>query len=95
MTKPLWLVLNACIIQVEYGYSDEEAALQIQENPYSQCFCGYDDEKLFFNPSLMVCFWKQLMPGVIGEINEMVIRYAKEHQEKEAKSKNDEDVSLR
>ena len=49
MVKPLHLALEVCIIQAEYGYSDEETALQIQENPYLQYFCGYpgyDDEKL-------------------------------------------------
>ena len=49
VAKPLRLALGACIIQAEYGYSDEETALQIQENPYLQYFCGYpgyDDEKL-------------------------------------------------
>ena len=59
VAKPLRLALGACIIQAEYGYSDEETALQIQENPYLQYFCGYpgyDDEKLPFDPSLMVYF---------------------------------------
>ena len=49
VAKPLRLALGACIIQAEYGYSDEETVLQIQENPYLQYFCGYpgyDDEKL-------------------------------------------------
>ena len=49
VAKPLRLALGACIIQAEYGYSDEETALQIQETPYLQYFCGYpgyDDEKL-------------------------------------------------
>ena len=49
VAKPLRLALEVCIIQAEYGYSDEETALQIQENPYLQYFCGYpgyDDEKL-------------------------------------------------
>lgn len=49
MAKPLRLALEVCIIQAEYGYSDEETALQTQENPYLQYFCGYpgyDDEKL-------------------------------------------------
>ena len=49
VAKPLRLALGACIIQAEYGYSDEETALQIQENPYLQYFYGYpgyDDEKL-------------------------------------------------
>ena len=49
VAKPLRLALEVCIIQAEYGYSDEETALQIQENPYLQYFCGYpgyDNEKL-------------------------------------------------
>ena len=57
VAKPLRLALGACIIQAEYGYSDEETALQIQENPYLQYFCGYpgyDGEKLPFDPSLIV-----------------------------------------
>ena len=73
VAKPLRLALGACIIQAEYGYSDEETALQIQEDPYLQYFCGhpgYDDEKLPFAPSLMVYFRKRLTPEVLGEINE-------------------------
>ena len=41
--KPLCLALGVCIIQAEYGYSDAETTLQIQENPYLQYFCGYLD----------------------------------------------------
>ena len=48
---------------------------------------GYDDEKLPFDPSLMVYFRKRLTPEVLGEINEMIVRDAKERQVKEAKSK--------
>ena len=76
VAKPLRLALGACIIQAEYGYSDEETALQIQENPYLQYFCGYagyDDERLPFDPSLMVYFRKRLTPEVLGEINEMIL----------------------
>ena len=94
VAKPLRLALGACIIQAEYGYSDEETALQIQENPYLQYFCGYpgyDDEKLPFDPSLMVYFRKRLTPEVLGEINEMIVRDAKERQEKEAESKDNDD----
>ena len=96
MAKPLRLALGACIIQAEYGYSDEETALQIQENPYLQYFCGYPgygDEKLPFDPSLMVYFRKRLTPEVLGEINEMIVRDAKERQVKEAESKDDDDDS--
>ena len=96
VAKPLRLALGACIIQVEYGFSDEETALMIQENPYLQYFCGYpgyDDEKLPFDPSLMVYFRKRLTPEVLGEINEMIVRDAKERQVKEAESKDDDDDS--
>ena len=96
VAKPLRLALGACIIQAEYGYSDEETALLIQENPYLQYFCGYpgyDDEKLPFDPSLMVYFRKRLTPEVPGEINEMIVRDAKERQVKEAESKDDDDDS--
>ena len=96
MAKPLRLALGACIIQAEYGYSDEETALQIQENPYLQYFCGYpgyDDEHLPFDASLMVYFRKRLTPEVLGEINEMILRDAKERQEKEAEQNQNDDDS--
>ena len=86
--------MGACIIQAEYGYSDEETALQIQENPYLQYFCGYagyDDEKLPFDPSLMVYFRKRLTPEVLGEINEMILRDTKERQAKESKDDDNSD----
>ena len=96
--KAMWPSLCAlrwapCIIQAEYGYSDEETALQIQENPYLQYFCGYpgyDDEKLPFDPSLMVYFRKRLTPEVLGEINEMILRDAKARQSKEVEDKDDD-----
>ena len=94
VAKPLRLALGACIIQAEYGYSDEETALQIQENSYLQYFCGYpgyDDEKLPFDPSLMVYFRKRLTPEILGEINEMIVRDAKERQVKETEAKEDND----
>lgn len=76
VAKPLRLALGACIIQAEYGFSDEETSLQIQENPYLQYFCGYsgyDDSKLPFDPSLMVYFRKRLTPELLGEINKMIL----------------------
>lgn len=92
VAKPLRLALGACIIQAEYGYSDEETALQIQENPYLQYFCGYagyDDSKPPFDPSLMVYFRKRLTAEVLGEINEMILRDAIKTEEK--KDDNDDD----
>ena len=43
VANPLPLALGACIIQSEYGYSDEETVLQIQEGPYLQFFCGFQN----------------------------------------------------
>lgn len=88
VAKPLRLALGACIIQAEYGYSDEEVALQIQETAYLQFFCGYseyNDEKLPFDPSLMVYFRKRLTQEILGEINEMIIQKA------ETEERSDED----
>ena len=68
----------------------------IQENPYLQYFCGYpgyDDEKLPFDPSLMVYFRKRLTPEVLGEINEIIVRDTKDRQAKETKSKDDDEDS--
>ena len=96
VAKPLRLALGACIIQAEYGYSDEETALQIQENPYLQYFCGYagyDDSKLPFDPSLMVYFRKRLTPEVLGEINEMILRDVAKPDEKKDDDNDDDDGS--
>ena len=63
------------------------------KNPYLQYFCGYpgyDDEKLPFDPSLMVYFRKRLTLEVLGEINEMILRDAKARQSKEVEDKNDD-----
>ena len=93
MAKPLRLALGACIVQAEYGFSDEETALMIQENPYLQYFCdysGYDDSKLPFDPSLMVYFRKRLTPEILGEINEMILRDAAKAEEKDNDDHNDD-----
>lgn len=86
VAKPLRLALGACIIQAEYGFSDEEITLQIQEGAYLQFFCGYkkyDDTKPPFDPSLMVSFRKRLTPEILGEINELIIQKAMEKTAKE------------
>ena len=94
VAKPLRLALGACIIQAEYGYSDEETALQIQKNPYLQYFYGYpgyNDEKLPFDPSLMVYFRKRLTPEILGEINEMILQDAQVCEDKKTASKDNDD----
>jgi hypothetical protein len=94
VAKPLRLGLGACIIQSEYGYSDEETTLQIQEGAYLQYFCGYreyDDSKPPFDPSLMVYFRKRLTPEILGEINEMIITKAQPVKQEEPLDDNHDD----
>ena len=86
VAKPLRLALGALFIQQEYGYSDEEIVLQIQENPYLQYFCGYsgfDDSKPPFDSSSMVHFRKRITPEILGEINEMIIQGSQPKDDKD------------
>jgi len=78
VAKPLRMALGALLIQTQYQYSDEEVPLQIMETPCLQFFCGMPayEEKLPFDPSLMVHFRKRLTPEILGEINEMIISKA-------------------
>jgi hypothetical protein len=74
ITKTARLALGALFIQKEYGFSDEETAAMIQENPYFQYFCGmkkYTQEKPF-DASLMVHFRKRFTPEVLAAINEKI-----------------------
>lgn len=84
VAKSLRLVLGALIVQQEYGYSDEETVLQIQENPYLQYFCGYrgfDDSKPPFHSSSMVHFRRRITPEILSEINEMIIKEAQKDED--------------
>jgi IS5 family transposase len=79
VAKPLRMALGALIVQTERMTSDVETVYQIQETPCLQYFCGnaaYED-KLPFDPSLMVYFRKRLTPEILGEINEMIIAKAR------------------
>ena len=91
VAKSLRLALGACLIQAEYGYSDAETALQIQEGPYLQFFCGLRkyEYKRPFDPSLMVYFRKRLTPEILGKINELIIKRAKEESENDHHDGND------
>lgn len=74
------------MIQAEYGYSDEEITLQIQESPYLQYFCGYeayDDSKPPFDSSSMVYFRKRLTSEILGDINEMILSQNKTEEDKD------------
>ena len=87
---------GACMIQAEYGYSDEEITLQIQESPYLQYFCGYeayDDSKPPFDSSSMVYFRKRLTPVILGDINEMILSRNKTEDHTDDKDGNDDSNS--
>jgi hypothetical protein len=92
VAKPLRLALGALIIQTERQLSDEETALQIQETPCLQYFCGLPEYRcsLPFDPSLMVYFRRRLTPEILKEINEMVIAKSKEALEKPNKNGHDD-----
>ena len=93
VAKPLRLALGSCIIQAEYGFSDDETTLMIQEHPYLQFFCGlseYKDEPPF-DPSLMVYFRKRLTPEILGEINELILSKAQEKPKNDKDDKTDKD----
>jgi len=93
VAKPFRLALGSLIIKKEYGYSDEETVLQIQENPYLQYFCGYsgfDDSKPPFDASLMVHFRKRITPEILAEINEMIIQETQNNENNETKDDNDD-----
>lgn len=98
VAKPLRMALGALLIQKEYGYSDEETVLQIQENLYLQFFIGlpgYQDEKPF-DASTMVYFRKRLDEVTLMAINEKILaaHLKEQSEEKEtSKYKDDDDAS--
>ena len=72
------VALGALIIKERLGTSDEETVEQIRENPYLQYFLGfkeYKDEKPF-HPTLFVHFRKRLGKGVVGQINDLMVKKA-------------------
>ena len=93
VAKPLRLALGALIIQTEYQYPDAEVALQIQETPCLQYFCGFPEytEEMPFDPSLMVHFRKRLKPEILGEINEMIIAEAERRVRQTEQEESDDD----
>lgn len=94
--KPFRLAFGALLIQLEYGYSDEETVCQIQENPYLQYFVGlpgYQETKPF-DSSTMVYFRKRLTPDRVNEINDQILAFHEASQKTESDStdeKNDDD----
>jgi len=91
------MALGALLIQIEYGYSDEETVEQIKENPYLQYFCGLlgYEYKAPFDASAMTRFRKRLTPKRLEAINNFIIQQAEtakqapQHTEKDTDKKDD------
>lgn len=92
IAKPLRMALGVLLIQMFYGWSDEEVVQSIQENPYLQFFIGlpgYQQEKSF-DSSTMVYFRKRLDATTLAEINEKIVAHNARPQEND---QNDDDDS--
>lgn len=72
--KSVRMALGALIIKEKCGFSDEELVEQIRENHYFQYFIGLPEyqDKIPFDPSMMVHFRKRLNAQVMNEINELI-----------------------
>ena len=95
IAKPARMALGALLIQIEYGFSDEETAEQIKENPYLQYFCGLPgyEYKAPFDSSAMVRFRKRLTPERLEAINEQIICNM-EAKRKAEEDRDDDDKPL-
>ena len=83
----------ALYIQARLAITDEETVSQIQENPYMQYFCGFDEyttEKPF-DSSLMVHFRKRISKEMMKEISEEAFASEVLKELTKETDKNDED----
>lgn len=89
--KPARVALGALIIKERLGITDEEAVLQIQENPYLQFFLGFKEfrDEPPFDPSMYVHFRKRFSLEQLKQINEAIVKA--KHQEAPDKQKSDDD----
>ena len=89
----LRVALGSLIIQEKLGLSDDETVQQISENPYLQCFLGYESFLLEepFDSSMFVHFRKRLGKGILREVNEAMASRATKIIAKEEKDKDDTD----
>jgi hypothetical protein len=74
--KSVRVALGALIIKERLGVTDEEAVLQIQENPYLQFFLGFKEfrDEPPFDPSMYVHFRKRFSLEQLNQINEAIVK---------------------
>ncbi|MBU4270240.1 IS5 family transposase [Candidatus Dependentiae bacterium] len=73
--KTFRMALGALIIKERLNITDEETVEQIRETPYLQYLIGFHEyqDKVPFNPSMMVHFRKRLSPEIMARINDVII----------------------
>ena len=78
------MVLGAMIIKHYMGYTDRETVEMIKENVYMQYFVGLSSfsHEAIFDSSLFVTIRKRIEQTAANEINELVIKYWKEQEDK-------------
>lgn len=71
------MAFGSLILQKHIGCSDRKLLEQIIENPYFQYFIGLENYRMEppFIPSLLVEFRKRLKPEILGDINDMILKY--------------------
>jgi hypothetical protein len=74
--KPIRLAIGSMIIQRIEDLTDEKLVQHIQENPYMQYFCGFNEYsgEIPFVPSLLVEFRKRFGTYEMWHLNEMLFR---------------------
>ena len=57
-TKSARIAIGTIVIKKRYGFSDEDITEEIRENPYLQCFLGFEEYSSAppFDPSMMTWF---------------------------------------
>jgi IS5 family transposase len=76
--KPVRLVVGILMLQHMYGLSDENVVYRWVENPYWQCFCGYDylENKIPLHPTSLIKWRRRLGESGLAKILEGTIAAA-------------------
>jgi len=86
------MAFGVLIIKEKMGLTDIETVEQITENPYLQYFVGlheYRDEAPF-DSSMMVHFRKRFKKSGLNDINEAIVKIAKEATNSDDNQGNDD-----
>lgn len=73
--KQFRALLAACLIEAQYGTTDAETLMQIQESPYLQYFCGmkgYDGAGAPIDASELQSFRAELNDDMIARIKGII-----------------------